>query len=511
MTISTTTNKVQYNCDGVTKDFDFTFPITTETDIVVILINSVGAETTFDYITDYTVSTAPWDSGGTITTTADDAWASGYQILIKRLMTLVQSTDYVSNDPFPAETHEAALDRLVMISQQLDEENDRAIKLPQSSAYADLELPDPEAEKILAWNSAEDGLKNISIESITSGLVTTTFTEGLLDDPDADTFWATFMADLPTIATIRSDLDVPSNAEAILDTLLTTKGDIMQASAANTPARLAIGNPGQAPVVNAAGDQLEYWTPSTYIAGLELANNATDANYDIDIAVGEATDSTDAYVMKLTSAMTKQLDATWAAGTNQGGLFSGTIAATTWYHVFLIRKDSDGSIDAGFDTSVSAANIPTGYTAYRRIGSVYTDATPYIIAFHQYGDEFWWDSTQQDYTASSVAATAFAQAFSVPSGVNVLGHFAAVGKSSTTSGVFYSLLPGNTTETTTSSYNQVVANTDTNSGNGRDNVGNVDLVTDTSSQIYIVASGVNGSHTLWVGTRGWKDPRGKAL
>jgi len=121
--------------------------------------------------------------------------------------------------------------------------------------------------------------------------------------------------------------------------------------------------------------------PLNYISGLLTSNNSTDALHDIDIATGICRDSTDTYSLELTSAFTKQLDATWAVGTAAGGLFSGSIAANTWYHVFIIRKDSDGSIDAGFDTSVSAANIPTGYTYYRRIGSVLTDGSSQILAF----------------------------------------------------------------------------------------------------------------------------------
>ena len=46
-----------------------------------------------------------------------------------------------------------------------------------------------------------------------------------------------------TAAGARTNLDVPSNAEAILDSLLTTTGDSIEASAASTPARMpAVAN-----------------------------------------------------------------------------------------------------------------------------------------------------------------------------------------------------------------------------------------------------------------------------
>jgi len=108
-------------------------------------------------------------------------------------------------------------------------------------------------------------------------------------------------------------------------------------------------------------------------SGLELSN-AADADHDITMAAGQATDSTNAFSLSLSSALTKQIDAAWAVGDAAGGLFSGTVAADTFYHIFVIRKDSDGSIDVGYDVSITAANIPAGYTAFRRRGYLKTDS-----------------------------------------------------------------------------------------------------------------------------------------
>ncbi|MFQ5915801.1 MAG: hypothetical protein ACE5JS_21720, partial [Nitrospinota bacterium] len=58
--------------------------------------------------------------------------------------------------------------------------------------------------------------------------------------------------------------------------------------------------------------------PRSFLAGLGLANNAVDADHDIDIAVGEARGSGDDADLNLTSAITKQIDAAWAVGTNAG-------------------------------------------------------------------------------------------------------------------------------------------------------------------------------------------------
>jgi hypothetical protein len=56
-----------------------------------------------------------------------------------------------------------------------------------------------------------------------------------------------------TAAAARTALDVPSNSEAILDTIIDAAGDLIYGTAADTPARLAIGTAGQTLQVNAAG------------------------------------------------------------------------------------------------------------------------------------------------------------------------------------------------------------------------------------------------------------------
>ena len=46
-------------------------------------------------------------------------------------------------------------------------------------------------------------------------------------------------------AAIRTELSVPSNTEAVLDTIFDAKGDLLGATAADTPARVAVGTNGR--------------------------------------------------------------------------------------------------------------------------------------------------------------------------------------------------------------------------------------------------------------------------
>jgi len=119
--------------------------------------------------------------------------------------------------------------------------------------------------------------------------------------------------------------------------------------------------------------------------GMTLANG-TDATNDFDVAAGVCSDSTGVRLL-VGGAMTKQLDAAWAAGTNAGGRLSAAAIANTTYFVFAILKDSDGSVDYGFDVSPTAPTMPSGYTYFRRIGIAWRVGGT-LLAFKQRGDYF---------------------------------------------------------------------------------------------------------------------------
>ena len=118
--------------------------------------------------------------------------------------------------------------------------------------------------------------------------------------------------------------------------------------------------------------------PLGYFNGLELSNG-TDTQHDIDVTAGECRGADDDEDITL-SAITKQADATWVAGTNQGGLSSSlTLSADTLYYVHAIKVA--GAADVGFDTSATAANLVADHsaTAYREIGRFKTDSSSNII------------------------------------------------------------------------------------------------------------------------------------
>ena len=239
------------------------------------------------------------------------------------------------------------------------------------------------------------------------------------------------------------------------------------------------------------------------IHGLTLSNG-TDADHDIDIAVGGARDAADIYTMNLSSGLTKQIDAGFAAGTNAGGLFSGTVAIDTWYHTFLIKKDSDGTIDAGFDTSVTAANIPAGYTAYRRIGSVLTDGSSNILGFHQDSNDFHFDTPVQDHSAAFPTGARSSITVSTPLGVETKANIAVSQTEASDNIVYVYVSSLNQPDVAPSASVWNMRFDDYRTGSWHGDMLNV--YTDVSSQIGLRST---LAYAGTINTNGWEDKRGQ--
>jgi len=170
MTVSTIIIKNSYSGNGTLHSFAYGFKIFADADLDVIIRSSSGTETVKTLNTHYVVTNAGNDSGGNVlfkfnTGTNSDAHfsssdfrpASGETVLIRRSLGLTQSTDYVANDPFAAEDHETALDRLTFISQELQEELSRSIKISRTNTMTSTEFTSSStdrANKILAFDSS---------------------------------------------------------------------------------------------------------------------------------------------------------------------------------------------------------------------------------------------------------------------------------------------------------------------------------------------------------------------
>lgn len=155
-----------------------------------------------------------------------------------------------------------------------------------------------------------------------------------------------------------------------------------------------------------------------YISGLTLSNDPVTPNTILDIAAGVATSDDQAVLMKLSSAYTKTTGS-WTVGTGNGALDTGSVANSTWYHVFQIQRPDTGVVDILFSTSATAPTMPTNYTKKRRIGSFKTNVSGQIVAFVQFGSEFLWSAPGATYSATNPGTSAVLAGMDVPTGVSV--------------------------------------------------------------------------------------------
>jgi hypothetical protein len=244
--------------------------------------------------------------------------------------------------------------------------------------------------------------------------------------------------------------------------------------------------------------------PRSYLAGLTLSTAGASAT--MSIAAGQCTDSTNVSIMSL-AAFSKTTSA-WALGTAAGGLDTGAIANSTWYHFFVIQRPDTGVVDALISLSATAPTLPANYTLFRRIGSGKTNGSAQWTSFTQDGDYFIWAARVQDVSAANPGTAAVTRTLTVPTGVNVEAHFQG-GVNNTgaiATACYFSDLAQND-EAAASPFDlpqtAQAANSVINSG------ARFRIRTNTSAQIRTRMVASDANTTLIIATVGWYDSRGR--
>ncbi len=164
MTVEATTSRVKYATNGTTGPFTVNFYFLADADLEVVYTDANGAETILTLTTDYIVTGAGDPAGGNVTTVT--AYASGGTITILRSIDPLQETDYTETDPFPAASHERALDKVTMLIQQLKEVTARALVFsPSDDLGSQLPAAAARASKLIGF----DSLGRVSMSAPTSG------------------------------------------------------------------------------------------------------------------------------------------------------------------------------------------------------------------------------------------------------------------------------------------------------------------------------------------------------
>lgn len=116
MTVAALPSTASYVEDGVSTSFPVPFRFGSSGDLIVERI-AAGVATVLVPGVDYAVTGGSTDAGGTLVRTAA---TSGATLRIARRTARAQPMVYTTNDRFPAKSHEEALDRAMLIAQELD-------------------------------------------------------------------------------------------------------------------------------------------------------------------------------------------------------------------------------------------------------------------------------------------------------------------------------------------------------------------------------------------------------
>ena len=393
MTVSSTTTKNSYSGDGSTTTFAYAFKIFADADLTVILRSAAGTETVQSLTTNYTVTNAGNANGGNVV--FGTAPASGVTVVIRRNMAQTQSTDYVANDPFPAATHEDALDRLTFIAQQQQEEVDRSIKLSRTNTMTSTEFTvgaTDRANKILAFDgngelsvtqelgtfkgtdatvTTEAYVVRDIIKSTTAGqlnnvyicvadavvgdlLTDTDHFELLVDAVSAATSATAAAASATTATTKASEAATSATNAATSETNAATSASTAttKASEASTSATNAATSATTASTQATAASTSATAAASSATAAATSATNAstseTNASNSASTATTKASEASTSATNAANSATTATTQATTAASSATAAAASAAAAAASadnFDDTYLGAKSSDPSVD----------------------------------------------------------------------------------------------------------------------------------------------------------------------
>lgn len=151
MTISTTTSSIAYTGNGSTTAFAVPFAFFDAGDLQVVQRDILtGAETVMALSTSYTVSGGGGSSG---TVTATTAPAATVTWTIRRVTAPTQLVDLPANGPFPADTVERAIDRVVAVVQEVRRDLARALLVPVTETATPLPSSKVRANKLLTFDA----------------------------------------------------------------------------------------------------------------------------------------------------------------------------------------------------------------------------------------------------------------------------------------------------------------------------------------------------------------------
>lgn len=206
-----------FDTNGSTKIFTYPHPFLAKSDIVVQRqIDVTGVISTLVLDVDYTLTATnnDYSSGGTITTTAAAAYVTGSTLVVTRSIPLSQGTTWNDGEAFPANTTEAAMDKLTMLMQQVQTKLDRCVQVASGDVLpGTVTNAIDRAEKFLKWDAS-----GVISAAAATGTVTNTIGDNIYYTSD----YGDMSSVITAVGAVNSTVYLDSNIDGAGDTIPST-------------------------------------------------------------------------------------------------------------------------------------------------------------------------------------------------------------------------------------------------------------------------------------------------
>ena len=421
MTVTSTITRKDYTLDGVVLIYPYDFKIFSATDLEVKKLSLAGIETTLTLTTDYSVTGAGTENGGNVVLVS--AGTSGETLVIRRNIPLTQLTSFRNQRDFFAERHEEAYDRATMQIQQTAEETVRAVKVPVSFVgdATVVNLIPGYALGINALGTGVECVPNTGADqtALLADQVSATRGAGMVGYGSGVAYPAGTIGD--ALASIPSAYVTYAADQAQTYRAFTAGGTAPAFTLTPSPAVTALAEPMGFEVKFAANGTAgsntlnvsglgavalkQYDSTGALVDGVVKSGQIAKVHYNgtywvilnpLPSAGGGNAGYSDfkasctgaSAVITMTAARVTVRNAAGASielsnvsktlamtATGAGGLDTGSRAASTWYYFYFIYNPTTGVSNALASLSANSPTLPSGYTYFRRMGALRTDAT----------------------------------------------------------------------------------------------------------------------------------------
>lgn len=402
MTVASEQSFISYVGAGNTLTYSYPFKILDDDDLRVTVMSTANVETQLTKTTHYTVTGVGNGSGGTIVlVNGSFDWITGgffklnYVLAIRRAPALLQETRLRDQGTFYPSSVEAALDRLEMQAQKLQNEVSRSIKIPETenpSSFTTSVVPSAlRASGTLGFDAS--GNITVAAGTLASGLTVSAYIATLIDDANAAAARLTLGftgssglvggGDL-TDATVTYAKIQSVTAARLLGRTSSSAGVVQELT---TASGLAVTGT----ILGLTGS-ISY----SRVQGADCANNSVTPNtqFDLDAEAIMLSNSTGIAFLRINPGAAIVNNISTAGPIVNGRDQAGAFGAASWVHFYWVW---DGATLATVSSAVApptGPTLPASYTHWAYAGAVYLSGGGTLVRTKIKGAWAHYDSAQ---------------------------------------------------------------------------------------------------------------------